>query len=146
VLPIDLLFYLPRTYQGRTRLHPLKHLNIGSHVLVYGKVIKTEIVATPCRILLCHIADTHGYLLLCFFHFYPQQAQQLHDGATIQCFGEVRQGPQSLEIGHPKYCILKAQQPPTLSDRLTTVYPTIEGISKAKLRHWIQSILTNPHR
>jgi len=146
VSPMDLLFHLPRIYQDRTRLYPLNHLNIGSHVLVYGKVIKTEIVATRRRMLLCHISDTHGHLLLRFFHFYPQQAQQLHEGATIQCFGEVRQGPQSLEMVHPEYRILKSQQTPTLSDRLTPVYPNIEGISQAKLRQWIQIILTNPHR
>ncbi len=146
VSPLDLLFHLPRTYQDRTRLYPLSHLKIGSHVLVRGKVVKSEIVTTRRRMLLCHIADQHGYLLLRFFHFYPQQAQQLHEGASIQCFGEVRQGPQSLEMVHPQYHILKDQQTPILSDRLTPVYPAIEGISQAKLRQWIQHILSNLHR
>ena len=42
-------------------------------------------------------------LLLRFFHFSPQQLAALRPGVRLRCYGEVRQGPNSLEIIHPEY-------------------------------------------
>ena len=54
-------------------------------------------------------ATTRGRtLVLRFFHFRAAQVDQLAPGARLLCFGEVRHGAQGLEIVHPQYQRIEA--------------------------------------
>ena len=140
--PLDLLFHLPRGYQDRTRLHPLDTLRAHDHVYVQAIVRKCEITMGRRRMMLCHLSDGHGYLILRFFHFYPQQRHQLQEGTMIRCFGEVRQGNHFFEMIHPEYRVIHDDKPPVLPDTLTPVYPAVEGVPPKKLTTVIHTVLT----
>ncbi len=91
--------------------------------------------------MLCRLADGTGSLTLRFFHFSRAQQDNLARGARISCFGEVRLGPTGLEMVHPEYSFVGADEQ-ALSDRLTPVYPTTEGLYQQRLRNLIEQALS----
>ncbi|QIK38675.1 ATP-dependent DNA helicase RecG [Caldichromatium japonicum] len=137
----DLLFHLPLRYQDRSRLSPLAALCPGIETWVEGQVLDAGISAGRRRSLKVwlgpvdlptgEMAFGQG-LLLRFFHFSAQQAAAFRPGERLYCYGEVRQGPQSLEMIHPEYRFQRGDPSP-LSAHLTPVYPSTEGLSQ---RQW----------
>lgn len=136
----DLLFILPSRYEDRTRIQPIGSLIAGTRAVIEGEVMLTEVVFRRRRQLLCRIADGSGFLMLRFFHFSNAQQQGLMRGSRIRCFGEVRRGPQGLEIVHPEYRRLFAEST-SLEDTLTPLYPMTEGITQGRLRALIAQAL-----
>jgi ATP-dependent DNA helicase RecG len=139
--PGDLLFLLPQRYEDRTRLRPLGSLRPGARVVVEGEVLLADVVFRRRRTLLVRIADGTGQLTLRFFYFSSQQRKRLVPGSRLRCFGEVRAGPQGPEMVHPEYRLLAPGVPAPLPDRLTPVYPVVEGLTQAKLRDLVHQVL-----
>lgn len=132
--PVDLLFLLPQRYEDRTRLVPLGALRPGRRSVVEGEVMLADVAYRRRRSLLVRLADGTGQLTLRFFHFSRSQQQGLKVGTRLRCYGEVRPGPAGLEMVHPEYRALNPGVPAPLDDRLTPVYPTVEGLSQFRLR------------
>ena len=137
----DLLFLLPNRYEDRTSLVKIGALQPGNRCLVGGEVLLAEIVYRGRRNLLVRIGDGTGQLTLRFFHFSKQQHSQFKTGAELSCFGDVRMGPVGLEMVHPEYRILKPEQNPVLSDALTPIYPSTEGVQQGRLRSLVGQVL-----
>ncbi|HSG65025.1 MAG TPA: ATP-dependent DNA helicase RecG [Gammaproteobacteria bacterium] len=136
----DLLCLLPARYEDRTQIPAIGSIAPGQKVLVHGVVELSEVVFRRRRTLLCRIADGTGSLTLRFFHFSRAQHEHLARGARIGAFGEVRLGPTGLEMVHPEYSLLGAGEAP-VSDRLTPVYPTTEGLHQQRLRGLVEQAL-----
>lgn len=130
----DLLFHLPLRYQDRTRVVPLGSVRPGDQVTIEGKVEAEEIKLGRRRSLLVWLADGTGGIVLRFFHFSNAQRQGLIPGTRLRCFGEVRQGPASLELIHPEYQRLEDDEPITVEEALTPIYPTTEGMHQLTWR------------
>jgi ATP-dependent DNA helicase RecG len=137
----DLLFHLPLRYQDRTRLMPLGALRLQQEVLIEGTIQLSQVKFGRRRSLLCHISDGTGAMVLRFFHFSKAQQQQLAKGRRIRCFGEVRNGPSSLEMVHPEYQLLADEGIVPVDNELTPVYPTTEGVHQISLRKLIKQAL-----
>jgi len=137
----DLLFLLPLRYEDRTRLVNLGEVRPGDRCLVSGEVQHRETVYRGRRSLLVHIADDTGEITLRFFYFTRQQQAQFQEGVRVSCYGDVRPGSRGLEIIHPEYRILKADQSPVISDALTPVYSITEGIQQGRLRNLVGQAL-----
>ena len=129
----DLLFHLPLRYQDRTRVTPIGELTVGDQALVEGEITEAGVGYGRRRSLRVWLTDGSGGVLLRFFHFGAAQAASLTAGVRLRCFGEVRAGPQSLEMVHPEYRRLSAEDAPPLQASLTPVYPTTEGLQQASL-------------
>lgn len=127
---LDLLFHLPRSYQDRTRIVPLRALQPGHTVAVEGNIVSAEIVFHGRRQLICYIEDGHGFLLLRFFNFSRAQLNGLKEGMRLRCFGEVRFGKKSLEMIHPEYRVVPKDNVLPVEETLTPIYPTTEGVSQ----------------
>ncbi len=130
----DLLFLLPSRYEDRTRVAALGELRPGQRVAVEGEVLLTEVAFRGRRQMLCRIADGSGFLTLRFFYFTAQQQSGLTRGVRIRCFGEVRRGPQGLEMVHPEYRRVDPSGAKSAEDHLTPIYPATEGVTQARLR------------
>ncbi len=136
----DLLFLLPLRYEDRTRVVPLGELRPGQRAATEGEVLLTEVTMRGRRQMLTRIADGSGFLTLRFFHFNGQQQNGLARGTRIRCFGEVRRGPQGLEIGHPEYPRVAPLGPAggggaaAPDEHLTPIYPATEGVTQGRLR------------
>jgi ATP-dependent DNA helicase RecG len=137
----DLLFHLPLRYQDRTRLMPLGALRPQQEVLVEGTIQLSQVKFGRRRSLLCHVSDGTGSLILRFFHFSKAQQEQLAKGQRIRCFGEVRNGPASLEMVHPEYQLLAAEGIVPVDNELTPIYPTTEGLHQLSLRKLMKQAL-----
>lgn len=137
----DLLFVLPARYEDRTHIAPLGALSPGERTTVEGEVLLTEVVYRRRRQMLCRISDGSGFLTLRFFYFSSAQQNGLARGTRIRCFGEVRRGPQGLEIVHPEYRRVLEQEAAPLEETLTPIYPLTEGVPQGRLRALITQAL-----
>ena len=128
----DLLFHLPTRYQDRTRLVPLNALSPKSACLVEGQITSSSLQRGRRVSLRVNISQNGANLGLRFVHFHANQTKSFTNGRNIRCFGEIRLGPQGLEMVHPEY-VLFDDVPPALADQLTPIYPTTEGLSLTRM-------------
>ncbi len=137
----DLLFHLPLRYQDRTRLVPIAEVNIGEDALIEGEITEASITSGRRRSLKIWISDgARSGLLLRFFHFSSQQVTAFKPGIRVRCYGEVRQGPHSLEMVHPE-CRFQTDRAPLTDSRLTPIYPSTEGLQQITWRGLIDQAL-----
>jgi len=141
----DVLFHLPYRYEDRSRVVAIGALRPGQASVIEGVIDHAEVAFTrrgkSRRMLLCHISDGTGSILLRFFHFNKIQQNKLIKGCRLRCFGEARFGASSLEIIHPEYEQLISDEPIKTQDYLTPVYPTTEGVHQALLRRISDQVL-----
>ncbi|WP_243038938.1 ATP-dependent DNA helicase RecG [Dyella sedimenti] len=130
----DLWFHLPLRYEDKTRVTAIADLRPGERAQVEGVVEAVERGFRYRPQLKVAIGDdSQQTLVLRFFHFHRAQAEQLKPGARLLCYGEVRQGPQGLEMVHPQYQRLQGDEPASVDELLTPVYPTTEGLGQKRL-------------
>lgn len=138
----DLWLHLPRQYEDRTRVTPIRHLRGGVPAQVEGVVEAVEKGFRRRPMLRVALGDgSGGTLLLRFFHFRAAQVAQLAVGTRLCCFGTPRPGQQGLEIVHPSYRVLVDDTATVLDDRLDPVYPAIEGVGPQVLRRLVGQAL-----
>lgn len=138
----DLVFHQPLRYEDRTRITPLSELEPGSQALVVARVEHAEQRQGRRRNLLVSMTDGRGRLLLRFFHYADKQARGFVPGAWVRAFGEVRAGPQSLEIVHPEYRLVADRAAgERVAPTLTPVYPTTSGLGQGRIRELVARVL-----
>jgi ATP-dependent DNA helicase RecG len=79
--------------------------------------------------------DGTGRITLRDFHFRQFPKHQLSSGSDLRCFGEVRAGCLGLEMVHPSYKRLSGYGDEPIADRLTPVYPSVEGLGQ---KNWVK--------
>ncbi len=137
----DVLFHLPFRYQDRTRITPMGGLRPGDQAVVEGDVELADIRFGKRRSLLVRVADGTGFITLRFFHFNNAQKAALTRGVRLRCYGEVRNGPASLEMVHPEYQRLDSGEDDGMEESLTPVYPTTEGMHQLTWRGMTEQAL-----
>ena len=136
----DLLCLVPHRYEDRTEIRRLGTLRAGEKVQVEGEIALAEVAYGRRRSLLCRLTDGTGGITLRFFHFSRQQQAGLARGARLRCYGEVRAGPTGLEMVHPEYRAVGANDAGPEAT-LTPVYPATEGLHQGRLRRLIAEAL-----
>lgn len=132
----DLWLQLPRGYEDRTRIVPIRELQPGTAAQVEGVVEAVEKGFRYRPMLKVAIGDdSHATLVLRFFHFRAAQVAQFRPGTRLRCYGTPRLGPQGLEIVHPSYRVVEENA--VLGSALDPVYPQVEGVAPATLRRLI---------
>ena len=131
----DLLFHLPLRYEDRTRIASIGSVNAGETVQLQGEVVGCDIQFGRRRSLKCVMRDSSGFITLRFFHFSNAQKNSLSPGTQIRCYGEVKRGRSGYEIFHPEYKVVRELDEIPLSDSLTPIYPTTEGLQQTRLRN-----------
>jgi ATP-dependent DNA helicase RecG len=137
----DVLFHLPARYQDRTRISPIGGLRPGEQVVVEGLVELADIRFGRRRSLLVRLADGTGAVTLRFFHFNASQKAALSRGVRLRCFGEVRNGPLTLEMVHPEYQRVTEAGDDGMEQSLTPIYPTTEGMHQLTWRGMTEQAL-----
>jgi len=137
----DLWLQLPRQYEDRTRIAPIRGLQSGVPAQVEGVVEAVERGFRYRPMLRVAIGDdSRATLVLRFFHFRAAQVAQFAPGVRVRCYGTPRSGQHGLEIVHPSYRVLDTDEA-VLGDQLDPVYPAIEGIGPVSLRRLIGQAL-----
>ena len=137
----DLLFHLPLRYQDRTRVTALADVRPNDWCVITGKICKTEVSTGRRRVLSCYVDDKTGILQLRFFHFNPNQLAQFRQSPLIRAFGEIKLSSNVYQMTHPEYQLIKIDEPVTVAETLTPIYPTTQGLSQSRLRQLIQLAL-----
>jgi ATP-dependent DNA helicase RecG len=133
----DLWLHLPRQYEDRTALTPIRLLKPGIAAQVEGTVEAVERGFRYRPMLRVAIGDdSQSTLVLRFFHFRAAQVAQFAPGVRVRCYGTPRAGAHGLEIVHPSYRVLGSEDE-ALGEQLDPVYPAIEGVGPASLRRLI---------
>ncbi len=134
----DLWLQLPRQYEDRTALTPIRLLQPGVAAQVEGRVEAVERGFRYRPTLRVAIGDdSRATLVLRFFHFRAAQVAQFQPGARVRCYGTPRPGQNGLEIVHPSYRMLDEEADAELGSSLDPVYSAIEGIGPVSLRRLI---------
>lgn len=137
----DLALHLPLRYEDETHITPIADAQIGIPVQIEATVIQQQIQFRPRRQLVVQVKDVSGHVLhLRFIHFYPTQQKQLAEGNVIRALGEIRHGFFGDEMVHPK---IRTDIEKGLSESLTPVYPTVNGLNQPTLRRLIETALKN---
>ena len=132
----DLWLQLPRQYEDRTRLTPVRALQPGVAAQVEGVVEAVDRGFRYRPMLRVALGDdSRATLVLRFFHFRAAQVAQFAPGVRVRAYGTPRPGQHGLEIVHPSYRVLDGES--ELGDALDPVYPAIEGIGAGALRKLI---------
>lgn len=134
----DILFHLPLRYEDRTQLTPLDQLNLASSnqtQVVLGNIVSVSVIRKPKPQLYCIIAEGASQLILRFIHYTRAQQESFIPGKRVFAVGEVRQTLKGYEMIHPEYRLLDGEDRVPLSETLTPIYPTTEGLSQ---RSWLQ--------
>lgn len=138
----DLWLHLPRQYEDRTRIVPIRALRGGVPAQVEGTVDAVDRGFRRRPMLRVAISDDSGAsLVLRFFHFRAAQVAQFAVGTRLCCYGMPRPGQHGLEIVHPSYRVVDAPGDAILGDALDPVYPAIDGVGPVALRRMIGSAL-----
>ena len=136
---LDLVLHLPLRYEDETKVVRLSDAPSGQTVQVECEVEEAAIRYRPKRMLVCRVRDGEELLHLRFFNFYPSQQKQLIPGSRVRVLGELRKGFFGAEMIHPRFRVLRADEP--LPQSLTPVYPTTAGLSQVVLRRLVQRSL-----
>lgn len=138
----DLWLQLPRGYEDRTALTPVRNLQPGVPAQVEGRVEAVERGFRYRPLLRVALGDaSRATVVLRFFHFRAAQAAQFQPGVRVRAYGTPRPGQRGLEIVHPSYTILGEDDEGALGDRLDPVYPAVEGVGPARLKTLIAQAL-----
>lgn len=139
--PRDLLLHLPARYQDRTQVLPMRGLLIGKEAVVEGVITKITQPAKTKTKLLIQLQDHTGKISLRFFHTMPFAKDSFKVGVMLRCYGDVRLGPQGLEMTHPEFKVIREDKPIPVDSHLTPVYPAGEGLSQYTLRNLTSNAL-----
>src|SRR5690554_163547 len=138
----DLWLQLPRGYEDRTTLTPIRLLQPGVAAQVEGRVEAVERGFRYRPMLRVALGDdSRATLVLRFFHFRAAQAAQFQPGVRVRAYGTPRPGQRGLEIVHPSYTLPGDDDAGDLGDRLDPVYPAVEGIGPATMKRLIAQAL-----
>ena len=138
----DILFLLPRKYEDRTTLYHIQNAPNNERVLVSGKIIESKILFYGRRSLFVKIQDHSAELNLRFFYFSRSQLQQFKKNSHVRCFGLIKYNGKKYEMIHPEYRFISPVEEFKTDNKLTPIYPSIEGIQTGRLRNLIDQALT----
>ena len=142
----DILFHLPLRYEDRTRIYAIADLMPLMHGTVLAEVVSSDIQLGKRRSWLVKVKDGSGYLTLRFFHFSAAQKNAITPGVLLRCFGEAKRGPRGLEMLHPEYRVYNDELLTEVSETLTPIYPTTEGLRQATWRNLTDAALVHLQR
>ena len=134
----DFLFLLPIKYQDRTRITAINDALPGQQVQMEVWVESARVVFGRQRQLLVKVYDTAGgQISLRFFNFSKSQQTQLRSQTRLLVYGTIVLSGHTTTLLHPEYKILKRDEKIYLPERLTPVYPMVNGIGSSRISQWV---------
>jgi len=144
----DALALLPRRYEDRTNLKPIRSLEVGRQETFEGMILVSGSSRTGRgrRLYEIIVGDATGTLRCLWFQFHETYMRQRYRiGQRVFVTGEVRINPysgQRKEVHHPDLEIIDADEgQPLHVGRIVPVYPGTEGLHQKTLRTVIKRII-----
>ena len=118
----DALFLLPKKYENRTKLTPIKDLTPGEAFQFEGEILESKTIFPGRRSFMARISDGTGFLQIRLFYFSYAQAKAFKVGLHVRGYGVVRTNGSLLQVFHPSYKIFASSKRPSLDNSLTPIY------------------------
>ena len=138
-----LLFHLPRGYQDRRRVRPIRELLPGERGLTFGRVASTQEIyvrKTRRKIFRVVLEDGSDRLALAFFHTWPALVRRFEVGKGFYVWGEVKRFGGSKQIVHPELEEAEVGPGHTMG-RIVPVYRGMDEIGQARVRTMVETVL-----
>lgn len=131
----DLLHYLPRKLEDRSRFVPIGQLQGDQEVAVRGRVeaVDQRRMGRGMTVVKAAIGDGTGFLYAVWFN-QPWVAKQLHRGVDVDVYGRVEFRYREWQMASPVWEVAGAG---IEIGRLVPIYPATEGLSDKMLRSLI---------
>ncbi|HOE66451.1 MAG TPA: ATP-dependent DNA helicase RecG [Candidatus Hydrogenedentes bacterium] len=138
----DLVLWLPRTYEDRRRITPIRDAKEGDAITIEAEVVNGRAIRLRSRLSLADLtlADASGTIHATWFgrdflvRALPKGARALFAGVVGKYKG--------LALKNPEYEILSGDDEDLLNTgRIVPIYRLTEGISHRMLRRWIMAAL-----
>ena len=140
----DLMYYLPRGYEDRSRIPSLSQVEPREGMqTVIGQIgeMKENAPRRKVRVVRARLVDESGSMVAVWFN-QPHLVKQLKKGETLIITGRVVDNfPYGYEIQVREF-ERAGDEPSPHSQRIVPIYPTTEGIPVKTLRQLIHSGLT----
>ncbi|MFY9233582.1 MAG: ATP-dependent DNA helicase RecG, partial [Fimbriimonadaceae bacterium] len=140
----DILFYLPRRYDDRREIPPIRSLKPGQISTVRGRVVEVSGRSTARKgmvVIKAAISDKSGTIALTWFN-QPWIKRKLEGyKGEIVAFGKVQEKDWLLEINSPEFELIDEEDSGEAFARITPVYPLSEGVPQALVRRAAGSAL-----
>ena len=138
----DALFYLPKSYENRTKITKISDIEPGNAYQIEGEILESKIYYPGRRAFYAKITDGTGFIQIRLFFFSNPQANAFIKGLKIRIYGVVRNTGNKLEVFHPSYKIFTSNQRPPLDNTLTPIYSVGSSkISQFRLRNIIKNCI-----
>ena len=144
----DALALLPRRYDDRTNLKPIRSLQVGTQETFEGTILVSGSSRTGRgrRLYEMIVGDATGTMRCLWFQFHETYMRQRYrTGQRVIVTGEVRINPysgQRKEVHHPDLELIEAdEREPLHTGRMVPVYPATEGLHQKTLRTVIKRIV-----
>ncbi len=134
----DLLYYLPRDYQDRSQVVPIRDVKFGSTATVKGTVLDVCLKPTwrPGRgrkaLLEVMVADQTGTITAVWFNM-PFLKEKFQKGQEVLLHGKIH-SYRHLQIINPEFEFPGKGESALCTGRIVPVYPLTEGIGQGYLR------------
>ena len=133
----DLLYYLPRRYEDRSRLKSIKELKIGEHQTLRGKILTLGAYRTKkgTSVFQMAVGDKTGVIYCVWFNQMFLKKTFTIDQELI-IYGKVEKYDK-LQINHPEYEIVKPEtklEESVNMGRIVPVYSLTQDLSQRHLR------------
>ena len=138
----DALFYLPKSYENRTKITKISDVEPGNAYQIEGEILESKIYYPGRRAFYAKITDGTGFIQIRLFFFSNPQANAFIKGLKIRIYGVVINTVNKLEVFHPSYKIFTSNQRPPLDNTLTPIYSVGSSkISQFRLRNIIKNCI-----
>jgi ATP-dependent DNA helicase RecG len=144
----DALALLPRRYDDRTNLKPIRSLQVGAQETFEGTILVSGSSRTGRgrRLYEMIIGDATGTMRCLWFQFHEAYMRQRYrPGQRVMVTGEIRinsYSGQRKEVHHPDLELIEAdEREPLHTGRVVPVYPATEGLHQKTLRTVIKRIV-----
>ena len=130
----DLLYYFPRKYLDRTSIHLIGSIKTGMEVNIVGRVKSINLRKMKRgNFLTARLADHTGSVRLMWFNGSDYIYQSLKQGDLLAVHGKVADYKGNVQIVHPEYDKLNANEISLSTGFVIPVYPLTEDLKKSGL-------------
>lgn len=144
----DALALLPRRYEDRTNLKPIRSLEVDRQETFEGTILVSGSTRTGRgkRLYELIVGDATGTIRCLWFQFHEQYMRQRYrTGQHVIVTGEVRASPYNLhrkEVHHPDVEVIEDdEQEPLHVGRIVPVYPATEGLQQKTIRAVLKRVV-----
>lgn len=140
----DLLWLLPRRYEDRTHIKPIREIEEGETLTVMGRVLATGEQRTRSRmnIFKAAVSDDTGVIYANFFN-QPYIKEYFKKDSRVVLYGKVTRFGRQLVMNVPEYEILEGDELTSIHmGGIVPIYPATEHLNQRFIRSLIRTVLS----